>query len=203
MLIIIDYGMGNLRSVEKACRRIGIEVKVSSNSDDIVNASKLILPGVGHFEKGMKNLDERNLIQPIRKAVLEDKIPLLGICLGMQLLTKRSDEGDVVGLGFVDVNTIKFDDEVDCKIPHMGWNTVMFDNADSLFEKIKDDDEFYFAHSYHIDPLSNKEHVFGNAEYGYVFPVVLKNKNILGVQFHPEKSYDAGLQLLTNFVTNY
>ena len=203
MLVIIDYGMGNLRSVEKACRRIGIEVKVSSNPDDIANASKLILPGVGHFEKGMKNLNERNLIEPIRKAALENKISLLGICLGMQLLTNRSDEGDVNGLGFIDVNTIMFDSTVDIKVPHMGWNTVDFDDLDPLFENIKRDDEFYFAHSFHVESKAKNKYIYGSTEYGYVFPIVLKNKNVLGVQFHPEKSYDAGLQLLTNFVTNY
>ena len=203
MLVIIDYGMGNLRSVEKACCRIDIQVKVSSNPDDIVNASKLILPGVGHFEKGMENLDERNLIDPIRKAALENKIPLLGICLGMQLLTNRSDEGDVNGLGFIDVDTIKFDSTVDIKVPHIGWNTVDFDDLDPLFENVKRDDEFYFAHSFHVESKAQNKYIFGRTEYGYVFPIVLKNKDVLGVQFHPEKSYDPGLQLLTNFVTNY
>ena len=202
MVVIIDYGMGNLRSVEKALRRIDVDVIISSNNTEILEASKIILPGVGHFENGMKNLKEKGFIKTLNKAVLENRTPILGICLGMQLLTNKSDEGEMIGLGFLDVNTVKFNPSLQIKIPHMGWNSVKF-ISDPLFDQIKHDDEFYFAHSFHIDEDTPKPNVLGYTHYGCQFPTALKRNHILGVQFHPEKSFYPGLQLLSNFVKNY
>jgi imidazole glycerol-phosphate synthase subunit HisH len=202
MLVIVDYGMGNIRSVEKAFCRIGVEVKVSSEIEEITRASKLILPGVGNFEEGMKNLNEKNLIEPIKNVVNENQIPLLGICLGMQLLTNRSEEGDAEGLSIIDVNTVSFRSDTNSKVPHMGWNGIHFEKNDPLFNNLTEDDEFYFAHSYHIDINSHEKYILASTRYDYNFPTIIKKGKVFGVQFHPEKSHDSGLQLLKNFIDN-
>jgi imidazole glycerol-phosphate synthase subunit HisH len=201
MIVIVDYGMGNLRSVEKAFQRLGAEVIISSDPSLIKEASKLILPGVGHFTKGISNLQERNLIVPIKDFARAGK-PLLGICLGMQLLTDASEEGETSGLGLIGLNTKKFNSTTSVKIPHMGWNNLQISGSIPLFENITEKDYFYFAHSYHVENAMNSECV-AQTEYGELFTSVISHGAILGVQFHPEKSHDTGLRLLQNFIRNY
>lgn len=203
MLVIVDYGMGNIRSVIKAFQRLNVDVIASADPSEILKADKLILPGVGHFSKGMENLHERKLIEPLRQAVEEMKIPLMGICLGMQLLTRKSEEGDVEGLGFFPLNTVQFAVLNEFKIPHMGWNTIEPLKSMPLFDGIDENDRFYFAHSYHIQKDAESDYVAGMTDYGYTFPSVINKGNLIGVQFHPEKSHDSGLKLLENFIQHY
>ena len=200
MITIIDYGMGNLHSVFKAFRRIGSEIVVSSDIKEIEKADKLILPGVGHFKKGMENLIN-NGIDKVIKARVSEGVPLLGICLGMQLLTNFSEEGNVAGLGLIDAKTIHFKNlEIDeeLKIPHIGWNSISSIKENSILENCNNE-MFYFVHSYAV-MCNNFEDILCITNYGTAFHSGFQKGNIIGVQFHPEKSHKAGLQLLRNFV---
>jgi len=199
MIIIIDYGMGNLRSVQKAFERTKVRACISSDFSEISKASKLVLPGVGHFEQGMKSLQARGLKSVLQKVVLENKIPILGICLGMQLMTNFSEEGGVEGLGWINAQTRKFIfSDNNLKIPHMGWNTLITRNGCPLLHNIAPTQFYYFVHSYYI--LCNiEQNVAAETIYGANFVSVFNNGNIYGCQFHPEKSHDAGLQVLKNF----
>lgn len=201
MIVVIDYGMGNLYSVAKAFRRLQVDVKISSNLDDISSAEKLILPGVGHFKRGMENLAERGLIEALNDQVLNKKIPILGICLGMQLFTKHSEEGDRDGLGWINAQTVKFkfEDQRKFRVPHIGWNTNEAQNTSALFNNIEEDASFYFVHSYYVD-CNDTDAIVTNAEYGRQFTSTVSKNNIYATQFHPEKSHDQGLALLKNFV---
>jgi glutamine amidotransferase len=201
MIAIVDYGMGNLGSIANMLKRIGTEAIVTSETSQIRKASRLILPGVGAFDNGMKNLTDRRLISIIREQATEKKIPLLGICLGMQLLTRRSDEGTMEGLGLIDAETKKFQFNsmaANLKIPHMGWNTLSIKRNHLLFEGIEDSPRFYFVHSYYV-VCSKQEEVLATTDYGFEFASVIYRGNIYGVQFHPEKSHRYGMKLLSNF----
>lgn len=199
MIKIIDYGMGNLRSVQKAFERINFSAKISSDKDDIYNADKLILPGVGNFEKGIANLKSNGLYNTLNVAVFEKKIPILGICLGMQLMTEYSEEGTVEGFGWIKAKTIKFDfNNNELKIPHMGWNNLLVKNNESLLKGIKEQDFFYFVHSYYVN-CEDKIDIVAETVYGDKFVSAFRKDNIYGCQFHPEKSHDAGLKVLKNF----
>lgn len=200
MIAIIDYGMGNLRSVQKAFDRLNIQAVTTSNKNEILNSKKIILPGVGHFKHGMENLKRLDLIGLLNTQVIENKVPILGICLGMQLLTKFSAEGNCAGLGWIDAETkvFKFNSENDqLKIPHMGWNTihVKFDN--NLLRGYKIDYPYYFVHSYYV-PYTNDSGM-ATTQYGISFSSIIFKDNIFGTQFHPEKSHHQGLQILKNF----
>lgn len=200
MIVIIDYGMGNLRSVQKAFERIHIPVIVSSNRQDILNAKKIVLPGVGNFEKGMINLKAANLIEALNEAVIENKIPVLGICLGMQLMTEFSEEGNVAGLGWIKGATLKFNlNSNKLKVPHMGWNNIHISNSDSIFKNIDEDNLFYFVHSYYVT-CENKNEILATTIYETSFVSSFKKGNIYGCQFHPEKSHEPGLKVLSNYV---
>jgi len=201
MLIVVDYGMGNLGSIINMLNRIGIESCASAEEKDIESAEKLILPGVGAFDSGMRNLLERNLVGVLNRRVIEEKIPILGICLGMQLMTKKSQEGSVAGLGWFDAMTKKigFDNPADkLKIPHMGWNSIQVKRNNSLFDSAEENTRFYFLHSYYVE-CNNKEDILATTSYGYDFPSVINRGNIYGVQFHPEKSHKFGMKLMENF----
>lgn len=193
--------MGNLNSVKKVIDRLKVECVVSSDPRTIRDSRKIILPGVGHFAKAMDNLAKMNLIDPLHEAVLEKKKPLLGICLGMQLLAKSSEEGEAEGLGWLNAKVVRFDvsDRLKFKIPHMGWNQISFNKRSRLLENIPDMSEFYFVHSYHIK-LENRVDSLCETDFDYVFSSAVEKDNIFGVQFHPEKSHDAGAQMLKNFV---
>lgn len=201
-IVIIDYGLGNLGSMANMLKKIGAEAVVSCDPDVIGNAARLILPGVGSFDAGMRNLEKCGLISLIGARVLKDKTPVLGVCLGMQLLGKRSDEGKLEGLGWIDCETIRFkfdNDKRNLKIPHMGWNTVKVCQQHPLFEGLETDNRFYFVHSYHV-VCSNSKNMLAKTNYGFDFNAAIVKDNIMGVQFHPEKSHRFGMQLLKNFV---
>lgn len=201
MIVVIDYGMGNLGSVIKSLNRIKAEVKISTSIDDIKNASKLILPGVGHFANGMKRLREYGYLDVLKKKVLDEGIPILGICLGMQLFAKYSEEGNTNGLGWIDADVKRFnvEDKLKWKIPHMGWNSINIKKKSLILDGISQDELFYFVHSYHMT-CSNKRDILSTTEYSYEFTSCIQRKNIYGTQFHPEKSHDKGLLILNNFV---
>ena len=204
MITIIDYGMGNLGAIHNMFKKIGIQSLISSNQKDILAATKLILPGVGAFDNGMKNLREMNLIDLLNRKVLEERTPILGICLGMQLLTKTSEEGSLPGLGWIDGDTIRFrfndTDTTMLKIPHMGWNLVEQKKESPLFSNMYDEPCFYFVHSYHV--VCRDEDILSKTQYGIDFVSSLQKDTILGVQFHPEKSHKFGMKLFRNFAEN-
>ena len=199
MIAIVDYGMGNLRSVQKAFERINIPVIISSDRNQILNAKKIVLPGVGNFEKGMINLQTENLIGTLTEAVINRKLPILGICLGMQLMTEFSEEGSVNGFGWVKAKTKKFtlkDNTI--KIPHMGWNNIRVVKYSPITWNISPDDLFYFVHSYYVT-CEVQNDVLATTDYSGTFVSAFQKENIYGCQFHPEKSHDAGLKILKNF----
>jgi glutamine amidotransferase len=202
MIVIIDYGLGNLGSIRNMLARAGIQAAISDNPDVIHAASRLILPGVGHFRFGMKSLQERGLVRVLNEKVLEEHVPVLGICLGAQLLGRRSDEGDCPGLNWVPMETVRFNRSQmqHCeKIPHMGWALTRHSEC-VLFQGMDESPRFYYVHAYHFccdDPLM----VICTAVHGYRFESGIAYQNIFGVQFHPEKSHTYGLQLLKNFAT--
>lgn len=192
--------MGNLRSVEKAFVRLKLPVKISFNPDTIAHAERLILPGVGHFLKGMENLRLRGILEPLNYAAIHRGTPVLGICLGMQLMTKFSEEGFVSGLGWIDAETCRFNfHDMIPKIPHMGWNNLRLVNYSNLMEGITNEELFYFVHSYFVKCKYNNE-VLAETIYGASFVSSFRLGHIYGCQFHPEKSQEAGLKILQNFI---
>ena len=202
MIVIINYELGNLGSIQNMLHKLGYQSLISNCPKEIEQATKLILPGVGAFDKGMENLHKTGLIPLLNYKVREEKTPILGICLGMQLLTRQSEEGErkQLGLGWIEANTVRFQfgERTTLRIPHMGWNFVEFTANHPLGNNLPEDPRFYFVHSYHPicdDPSDS----FINAVYGYNFVAGIHNKNIFGVQFHPEKSHKYGMQLLHNF----
>jgi imidazole glycerol-phosphate synthase subunit HisH len=198
---VVDYSTGNINSVRRTLARIGAHVCVSSLASDIAEAHKIILPGVGHFARAMEKLHDLNLVDALNEAVLVKRKPVLGICLGMELMAKTSEEGDSFGLGWFDAETIRFrlPDTTKYKVPHMGWNGVSFKKNSRLTEGVDESSEFYFAHSYYLR-AHNKADLLFETEYGITFPAALEKDNIFAVQFHPEKSHDAGARLLKNFL---
>jgi glutamine amidotransferase len=201
MIGIINYVMGNLHSVYKAFRRLGADVMVIDFTEGIEKFDKIILPGVGDFKKGMENLRKSGFVEGINKQVIERGIPLLGICLGMQLLTTFSEEGDVSGLGFINAKTIHFKNlniPGNFKIPHIGWNNIINCTPDGLLKDC-DNEMVYFVHSYAVI-CNNPVNVICETNYGVTFHSGVQQENIYGLQFHPEKSHKAGLQILKNFV---
>jgi imidazole glycerol-phosphate synthase subunit HisH len=200
-VVIIDYGMGNLNSVKRKFHRIGVDAQVTSDPDVIITAGKLVLPGVGHFQKAVENLKNRHLWGALNEAVLVNKTPILGICLGMQLMAKNSEEGNASGFGWFDAQVIKFriKNILMHKVPHMGWNHVEVKKASPLFDGVNLDPGFYFVHSYHFN-CNDTSDILNETVYEYPFVSAVQKENIIGLQYHPEKSHDAGEQLLRNFV---
>jgi glutamine amidotransferase len=198
MIAVVDYDMGNLRSVQKAITRLGFKCIITRDTEELNKADKLIIPGVGNFKNGIKNLEEFNLIGVLNKLVLDLGKPVLGICLGMQLMTDMSEEGNCEGLGWISGKTVRFKSER-LKVPHIGWNTVEMKDKLDLFNELNSDDEFYFVHSYYVKCKNENEVVF-KTNYGISFDSGFKKKNILGVQFHPEKSHLSGLKILKGFL---
>lgn len=198
--VVLDCAAGNLNSVRRALERLGVSAEVTSSADGISRAGKIILPGVGHFGRAMAELRSRGLVDALNEAALAQRKPVLGICLGMELMAKRSDEGDADGLGWFDADVVRFefDDRQRYKVPHMGWNTVAKSGDPTLLRGVDDADEFYFAHAYHLTS-GEKTDVAGETTYETAFPSVIERDNIFGVQFHPEKSHAAGLKVLRNF----
>jgi len=198
MIAILDYGIGNLKSVYNMFKKVGIESIITSDIEVIKNADKYLLPGVGSFDYGMSSLKNAPFFTILEKEVLENKKPILGICLGMQLLTNSSEEGKTKGLGWIDAKTLKFDlEDKSLSIPHMGWNTTYPINKENIFQSL-DENRFYFVHSYHV-ACNNKSNILATTNYGQEFTCSIYKDNIYGVQFHPEKSHKFGMQLLKNF----
>ncbi len=201
MITIIDYGLGNLGSMANMLKKAGVKTKVTSEVSEIKKADKLILPGVGAFDTGMKNIRDRGLIPVLNEKVLENKTPILGVCLGMQLMGNRSAEGGLPGLGWVDAESIRFKfegDSANLKIPHMGWNTLKVSQVHPVFAGLEKENRFYFVHSYYVECV-HEQNVLARTEYGFSFSSAIMKQNILGVQFHPEKSHKFGMLLLNNF----
>lgn len=200
-LVIIDYGLGNLGSIANMLKKVGAQGTISADPALIAQADKLILPGVGAFDAGMQNLADRGLLPLLNARALGDRIPILGVCLGMQLLSKRSAEGQLPGLGWLDMETVRFKfatANAGLKIPHMGWNQLAVCQSHPLLTGIETENRFYFVHSYHV-VCANPANVLAQTTYGFDFASAVVQDNIMGVQFHPEKSHKFGMQLLKNF----
>jgi glutamine amidotransferase len=198
MITIIDYGLGNLVSVKNMLKKLGINSLTTDKPDEINSAKKLILPGVGAFDNGMKLIKEKGLQDVLNKKVLIEKTPILGICLGMQLLTKSSEEGVLPGLGWIDANTVKFEfADKSLKIPHMGWNYIDVKKENKLIHR-SGKQRFYFVHSYYVK-CNTATDVIATSNYGMDFACSVNHDNIFGVQFHPEKSLKFGMSVLNNF----
>jgi len=198
-LLVIDSGIGNLASVVNMIQKIGGDVKLTSSPDAICHAKKLILPGVGSFDVGINSLKERSLDLAIKAAVRENGSMLLGICLGMQLLFESSEEGNQPGLGLIQGHVYRFKlKDQKLRIPHMGWNIVEPKLSSNLFN-LKEEQRFYFVHSYHVD-CSNTEDASAMTNYGYDFISAVEKDNVMGVQFHPEKSHRFGAALLKRYL---
>lgn len=203
-LVVIDYGLGNLASIKNMIKKVGGNCEVSSDLSIIDKADKIILPGVGAFAKGMENLISSGIKEVLDKKALKDKVPVLGICLGMQLLTKHSEEGDVHGLGWINAQTKKFNLDPDkFKVPHMGWKEIKICNAEhSLLKGIDPAPRYYFVHSYYV-ACENEKNSLAKADYGITFDCGIYNENIMGLQFHPEKSHRFGMEVMKNFINNF
>jgi len=205
MIIIIDYHCGNPASIRNMLKKIGRPAEISSDPSIIKEATKLILPGVGSFDHGMQKLEEFNLLPVLQKRVVKDGVPILGICLGVQLFCLQSDEGSLAGLGWIDADVKKFDSlklEKSDKVPHMGWAETRITRENKLIEPNDECPRYYYVHSYHLE-CRKPEQVIAHATHGYEFVTAVEKENIVGVQFHPEKSHRFGMSLLNNFVTNY
>lgn len=199
MIVIVDYGMGNLASIGNMIKKIGGQTLISSRAEEVERASQLILPGVGAFDQGMRNLKEAGLLPVLNKKVLEKKTPILGICLGLQLFMQKSEEGHLPGLGWIEGETIRFKKaENNIKIPHMGWNTVKLKKPHPYFAGLENEPRFYFVHSYHV--LCKPSEVIGETDHGYNFTSAAGRENIIGVQFHPEKSHAYGMRFFRNLL---
>ncbi|WP_417624806.1 imidazole glycerol phosphate synthase subunit HisH [Paremcibacter congregatus] len=206
VITIVDYGLGNLGSIANIVRKCGGTPQITSNVEYIKNAEKIILPGVGAFDNGMSRINELGFADILRKKAIVDKVPILGICLGMQLLTRSSNEGKINGLGLIDAIVKKFEfdksDEEKKKVPHMGWNFVQVVSDCSLLRKTDypiEDPRFYFVHSYYVK-CNDQADVVGVTRYGHDFVSVFHKNNIYGMQFHPEKSHKFGMSVFRDFI---
>jgi len=197
-ITIVDYKMGNLGSIKNMLKKMGVKSQITSDIGVINDATKIILPGVGAFDKAMNNLADLSLVDVLNNRVLKDKIPVLGICLGMQLLANSSEEGEKTGLGWIDAEVKRFNINKRFKVPHMGWNLVNQRKECDLFEGMYKEPRFYFVHTYYFD-CNNSEDILTTTNYGAEFTSAVSKNNIYGVQFHPEKSHKFGMKLLENF----
>ena len=207
MVTILDYGVGNIGSIANMLKKVGAESVITSDAQQVSIAEKIILCGIGSFDDGMNKLESMGLIEVLKKKVLEDRIPVMGVCLGMQLFTLGSEEGKKQGLGFVNAYSRRFDftglaEGQPLRIPHMGWNSVQPVKESRLAENLPPSSRFYFVHSFRVE-LENPTDELFRTNYGYPFTSAFEKDNIIGVQFHPEKSHKYGMQLYENFVRNY
>ena len=203
MIAIVDYGMGNLGSIRNMLSRIGVESVITCDPRVIESAQRIILPGVGAFDLAMQNLRSRELVPVLNARVLEQRVPVLGICLGMQLFSSASDEGTLPGLGWIDARAVRFDfpnDGMKRRLPHMGWNTITVHQSSELLDNRYEESRYYFVHTYHVR-CADPRCVLASTDYeGVEFHSAVGCGNIMGTQFHPEKSHKYGMRLLENFV---
>jgi len=202
MIVVIDYGMGNVGSIANMLKKVGAkDVVITNDISDLEKAHKIILPGVGSYDMGMEMLNKYDLINSLNRHVLVEKKPILGICLGMQMLGMHSEEGSSKGLGYIDFENVKFNvSQIGLRVPHMGWNYVHIYNKESkLVKGLEEETRFYFVHSYHA-VCKNREDVLMTCEYGGTVTAAVQHQNIYGTQFHPEKSHKFGMQIMKNFV---
>lgn len=200
MIGIIDYGVGNIKAFSNIYTQLNIPFKIIKNIDDFFNVNKLILPGVGSFDHAMTSLENSGMREKLDELVLEKKIPVIGICVGMQMLAKSSEEGTLNGLGWIDGIVKKFDKSKikNAPLPHMGWNNLIMEKKNKIFDNLEENPRYYFLHSYYFE-CENKEDVIATATYGEKFDCMINHKNIYGIQCHPEKSHHNGMRLLKNF----
>jgi len=205
MLVVVDYGISNIGSLVNMLKKIGANSVVTNNPQIVMQGTKIILPGIGAFDAGMRRLNELNLVAALNQKVMHEKIPALGICLGMQLMANKSEEGMLPGLSWFDGEVVRFnfsDSNRGLKIPHMGWNYIDLKKSSRLIQNNDASQKFYFVHSYHFK-TSIQEDILATTHYGYDFVSAVEKGNIAGVQFHPEKSHSFGLRLLTNFIEHF
>ena len=201
MIKVIDYGLGNIRAFLNVYKRSNIPAEVARNADDLMDASRLVLPGVGSFDHAMELLEASGMRATLDELVLNRRIPVLGICVGMQIMAERSDEGSLVGLGWIQASVRKFpakEYNPPLRLPHMGWNDVVPKVPSGLFSGLESDSRFYFLHSYYFD-CEDSEATLAESSYGKRFVCAVRHNNVYGVQFHPEKSHQYGTRLLQNF----
>lgn len=201
-LVVIDAGIGNLGAIPNMLKRVGASAIITNERRAIAEADRLILPGVGAFDPAMQTLNDLGIVDALTEKAIVERVPVLGVCLGMQLLFERSEEGNLPGLGWIPGRVVRFKlNEADrtLRVPHMGWNWVERANDAALFEGFEETPRFYFAHSYHVDPAEAAD-VAGWTEYGYRFAASVQHENIGGIQFHPEKSHRFGLKVFENFL---
>lgn len=198
MITVVDYGMGNLGSVLNMFKRIGAPAMITGDPDDVAKATKLLLPGVGAFDNAMSRINESGLREVLDRKAREERIPILGICLGMQLLTRSSEEGKLPGLGWIGAATRRFPAAPGLKVPHMGWNAVSPTQANPLTDGLPEETRFYFVHSYCVGVDDPRDSIL-KASHGVTFDAAICHGNVYGAQFHPEKSHRFGMKLLQNF----
>jgi glutamine amidotransferase len=201
MITIIDYGVGNINAFVNVYKRVNVETKIAKVSADLLDAEKLILPGVGHFDHAMSELNKSGMREHLDELVQVKKLPIIGICVGMQMMANHSDEGNVEGLKWIDATVKKFDEtkiKQVTRLPHMGWNDVVPTKKSSLFEGLEKEALFYFLHSYYFH-CNNSSDIMATSEYGGEFACAAHHDNVYGIQFHPEKSHHYGEVLLHNF----
>jgi len=201
LITLVDYGLGNLKAFQNIYKSLNVPVTVASTAAELHSATKLILPGVGAFDWAMSKLNESGMRESLDKLVLENAVPVLGICVGMQMLANQSEEGELDGLGWLDADVIKFkqvDGLAGVSLPQMGWNTLSVQRESLLFANLPDEAEFYFLHSYYFSPKDRND-ALSISHYGNEFVSAVNSRNIYGTQFHPEKSHSWGVQLLKNF----
>ena len=204
MIKVLDYGMGNTASILNMIRKAGGQAELCSNPKELDLATMIVLPGVGAFDNGIEKLTNSGLLETLKQKVLEDKVPFLGVCLGMQLLFEKSEEGQLPGLGWIKGNVIRFDFsdlqlDKSLKVPHMGWNMVHPKTYNNLYAGLEEEARYYFVHSYHVNCV-NPLDILATANYGYEFTCSIRHENIWGAQFHPEKSHRFGVQFFKNFL---
>ena len=201
MIALIDYGVGNIRAFTNIYKNLNIPVKIAKNVDDLTDVTKLILPGVGAFDHAMEQLEQSGMRQRLDELVLDNRMPIVGICVGMQMLAHSSDEGKLSGLGWIDASVKRFDVSkinYTTHLPHMGWNDVNPIKENGILKGLENDAKFYFLHSYYFH-CNDSLDTIATTDYGIEFSCAVNKNNIYGVQFHPEKSHQYGIQLLNNF----
>ncbi|WP_047417873.1 imidazole glycerol phosphate synthase subunit HisH [Cellulophaga sp. Hel_I_12] len=201
MMTIVNYGSGNIQAILNIYKQLNIDCFVANAPDQLAEATKLILPGVGAFDETMQQLVNSGFKKELDRLVLQEKIPVIGICVGMQILANKSEEGELPGLGYIDGEVKKFDSTKFTQkpyLPHLGWNTINPTNAHKIFENIDFQTGFYFLHSYYFS-CKNSDDILSRTNYGEDFSSAIYNENVFGMQFHPEKSHSNGIQLFKNF----